>query len=523
MKTERIAAIDILRCIAIIGMVLSANIGFYSDLPAWMFHAQTPPPDYAFDPTSVGLTWVDLVFPFFLFPMGAAFPLAMRKRVERGESTASMVLSLFRRWVVLILFALVLGNAYSVAASHAPQWQHSLFKVFMWASLFLALLHPGKPSKSAKSSGLSKLSNESRTYILNGTGLCLLIAGLAIQYFIFGIPLTTSNDIIITILANVAFFGGLIWLLTKDSLRLRWLIFLFVAAIKACDSYIPEFSAAIDAIPECGWLFSIDYLQYLLIAIPGSVVGDKILSYIKPSNSAGSVHPLHECGSLSQPSDEYSEEVRAVNNSISAVDNLVNQSNSESTASDMEIGKSRPLMIVASFVALAAVVLQLWGLYTRNVAADFGISFALASAFVLLTFRNRSLWSDVAVIGFALMLAGIVFDPIDGGITKDYCNLSYLLTTGGMAMIVTSSLLCWEMVAGVKSRFLSSVGQNPMVAYTIAYFLIGPVLTLTGLMPLIDSLSAGSPFWGLFKGLIITLLMMVGTALCTRLKLFWRS
>lgn len=494
MKTERIAAIDILRCIAIIGMVLSANIGFYSDLPAWMFHAQTPPPDYAFDPTSVGLTWVDLVFPFFLFPMGAAFPLAMRKRVERGESTASMVLSLFRRWVVLILFALVLGNAYSVAASQAPQWQHSLFKVFIWASLFLALLHPGKPSKSAKSSGLSKQSNVKITYILNGIGLCLLLAGLAIQRFVFGIPLSSSNDIIITILANVAFFGGLIWLLTKDNLRLRWLIFLFVAAIKACDSYIPEFSAAIDAIPECGWLFSIDYLQYLLIAIPGSVVGDKILSYIKVSRREDGVHSCSITGSLSNSSNGVSDPISTVNNSI-----------------------------IASFVALAAVILQLWGLYTRNVAADFGISFALAAAFVLMTFRNRSLWSDVAVTGFALMLAGIVFDPIDGGITKDYCNLSYLLTTGGMAMIVTSSLLCWEMVAGVKSRFLSSVGQNPMVAYTIAYFLIGPILTLTGLMPLMDSLSAGSPFWGLFKGLIITLLMMVGTALCTRLKLFWRS
>lgn len=494
MKTERIAAIDILRCIAIIGMVLSANIGFYSDLPAWMFHAQTPPPDYAFDPTSVGLTWVDLVFPFFLFPMGAAFPLAMRKRVERGESTASMVLSLFRRWMVLILFALVLGNAYSAAASQAPQWQHSLFKIFIWASLFLALLHPGKPSKSAKSSGLSKQSNVKITYILNGIGFCLLIAGLAIQYFVFGIPLSTSNDIIITILANVAFFGGLIWLLTKDNLRLRWLIFLFVAAIKACDSYIPEFSAAVDAIPECGWLFSIDYLQYLLIAIPGSVVGDKILSYIKVSRREDDGHSCSITGSLSYSSNGVSDAISTVNNSI-----------------------------IASFVALAAVILQLWGLYTRNVAADFGISFALAVAFVLMTFRNRSLWSDVAVTGFALMLAGIVFDPIDGGITKDYCNLSYLLTTGGMAMIVTSSLLCWEMVAGVKSRFLSSVGQNPMVAYTIAYFLIGPILTITGLMPLMDSLSAGSPFWGLFKGLIITLLMMIGTALCTRLKLFWRS
>ncbi len=81
---KRISSIDILRGIAIIGMIFCANIGFNSGLPAWMFHAQTPPPTYAFDPAAAGLTWVDLVFPFFLFSMGAAFPLAMRKKFENG-------------------------------------------------------------------------------------------------------------------------------------------------------------------------------------------------------------------------------------------------------------------------------------------------------------------------------------------------------------------------------------------------------------------------------------------------------
>ena len=43
------------------------------------------------------------------------------------------------------------------------------------------------------------------------------------------------------------------------------------------------------------------------------------------------------------------------------------------------------------------------------------------------------------------MLAGIIFDPLDGGITKDYCNLSYLFTTGGMAALVTAFLLMLEL------------------------------------------------------------------------------
>ena len=110
-KSGRIASIDIIRGIAIVGMVLCANIGFQSDLPAWMFHAQTPPPTYAFNPDVPGITWVDLVFPFFLFSMGAAFPFSMRKRLERGQSRWSVAGSLVKRWFILTLFAIVLGNA----------------------------------------------------------------------------------------------------------------------------------------------------------------------------------------------------------------------------------------------------------------------------------------------------------------------------------------------------------------------------------------------------------------------------
>ena len=117
---KRIASIDLLRGIAIIGMILSANISFNSGLPAWMFHAQTPPPTYAFNPDIPGITWVDLVFPFFLFSMGAAFPLAMKKRLDSGTSRWAMTGSLVKRWIILTLFALLLGNAYSIWGTSQP-------------------------------------------------------------------------------------------------------------------------------------------------------------------------------------------------------------------------------------------------------------------------------------------------------------------------------------------------------------------------------------------------------------------
>lgn len=462
---RRIASIDLIRGVAIVGMILCANIGFNSGLPAWMFHAQTPPPTYAFNPDVAGLTWVDLVFPFFLFPMGAAFPLAMRKRLENGKSRWSVAGSLLKRWAILTVFALILGNAYEIWGTSQPAWQVYLFYFAVWGGLFMALV---RINDEADRTGWKKHKGS----IINSAGILLLILLAYIFVSHFGISLNKgASDIIIMILANVALFGGLIWMFTKDNIRLRWLIFLFIAAIKATSSYTPQ---VLDFVPSCdciSWFFKYDFLQYLLIAIPGSIIGDMVLDHSRQGKKI--------------------------------------EIDAKGTA--------------AGFIALVAVLVQLWGLFTRNVSADFIISASLAGIFAIQTWKNRNIAAITGYIGFILMLIGIAFDPIDGGITKDYCNLSYLFTTGGMAALVTSFLLMLEMKFGVKGPFLAGVGQNPMIAYTVTTFIIGPVLRLTGIMPLITGLAEGSQFWGVMQGIFLTFLMMCVTYLFTRLRLFWRS
>lgn len=463
-KTGRIASIDMLRGIAITGMVLCANIGFNSGLPAWMFHAQTPPPTYAFNPDVAGLTWVDLVFPFFLFPLGAALPFAMRKRLEGGMSRWEAAGGLVKRWIILTIFALVLGNAYTLRGSVQPTWQVDLFYIFIWLAMFLSLVR----IKPVSDKGLGK-------HLGTAVNLCggamIIMAGMVASKWFGTTPDKSTSDIIIMILAVIAISGGLVWMFTKDNIRLRWLVFLLVAAFKALDSYAPQ---ALSFVPSCeriSWFFTWDWLQYLLIVIPGSIVGDIILKHTRS-------------GEVLNPDKKD---------------------------------------VVAGFIALAAVLVQLWGLFTRNVLADFIISAILAAGFIALTWKRKNVYTQTAWIGFGLMLAGIAFDPVDGGITKDYCNLSYLFTTGGMATLVTALLLMLELRFAVKGKFLAGVGQNPMLAYTVTNFLIGPVLSLTGLLPLLYSLSEGSQFWGVVQGVIITFLMMCATYLFTRLKLFWRS
>lgn len=52
---------------------LDALRGYMS--PARKSHKQAPPPYRALRPDKPGLSWVNLVFPFFLFYKGAAIPI----------------------------------------------------------------------------------------------------------------------------------------------------------------------------------------------------------------------------------------------------------------------------------------------------------------------------------------------------------------------------------------------------------------------------------------------------------------
>ena len=454
---RRIITIDILRGITIFAMILCANIGYFSDLPAWMFHAQTPPPTYAFNPDVPGITWVDLVFPFFLFTMGAAFPLAMRKRLENGASRWSVTGSLFRRWLTLTIFAIVLGNAYMIGASTRPDIVKGIFNVVLWGVMFMSLV---------------RLKDEKKCRLVNNAGMFLLIVMAVLGVDYMGLKLSRwSSDIIIMILANVAFFGGLLWMFTKDSIRLRWLVLLFIIAIKALSSYTPQVLDWIPSMGSIGWFFSWGYLQYLIIALAGSIVGDKLLEHSR-SGETVSIDRYH---------------------------------------------------IAAGVVALVAMLVQLWGLFTRHILEDFIISAVLGLVFVALTFKRRNIVSWLGYFGFAFMLVGIIFDPIDGGITKDYCNLSYMITTTGMTALTGAFVLALELKWQIKGRGLSGCGQNPMLAYGVTTFVTGPILAMIGIGPWIDAISAGSPFWGVVRGLVYTLLMVAITCFFTKKKLFWRS
>src|SRR5690606_36673141 len=71
---------------------------------------QMPPPEHKFRPDITGITWVDIVFPLFLFCLGAAIPLAMWQKMHDGVSRLRLAWSACWRGVLLLFFSLFKQN-----------------------------------------------------------------------------------------------------------------------------------------------------------------------------------------------------------------------------------------------------------------------------------------------------------------------------------------------------------------------------------------------------------------------------
>jgi predicted acyltransferase len=91
--TMRLVSLDVFRGLTIAGMVLVNNPGSWAHIYWPLDHAEWN-----------GWTPTDLVFPFFLFVVGVAIPLALGRRVERGDKRRDLILKIVYR--TLIIFAL---------------------------------------------------------------------------------------------------------------------------------------------------------------------------------------------------------------------------------------------------------------------------------------------------------------------------------------------------------------------------------------------------------------------------------
>lgn len=460
MQQQRITSLDALRGLAILLMVLSGSIAFGDVMPAWMYHAQVPPPLHIFDPNIPGVTWVDLVFPFFLFSMGAAIPLALSKKLAKNGVIAT-ILQVAKRYVLLLFFAIFTYHSRAWVISSAPGLVENLLSIGCFVLLFLMFAQT--TFESAKFATLRQV--------------VAFVIGLGFLYFYpfknngFNI---NNSDIIIVVLANMALFGSLIWVFTKDKPWFRLAILPLIMAVflsgKAQDNWV---NSLYNWTP-LPWAYTFYYLKYLFIIIPGTFAGEWILSAINSSSK-----------------------IKA----------------SKTTLSIALIG----VLIVCFNTAL---------LFSRQLLVN--VSSTIYFAFIILFLIRKcsipAAYQKIVQLGLFLLILGLFFEPYEGGIKKDPSTYSYYFICSGMALLLIFSFLLLEAGGYLKKIFIwmAKVGQNPMIAYTTGNLLLIPLLSISNLEQTLNLLNQ-NPWLGLSRGLIFTGVVALITVFFTNRRIFWKT
>lgn len=548
-QKPRAHALDALRGYAIITMVLSAMEAF-SVLPRWMYHAQVPPPDHVFDPTIYGITWVDIIFPFFLFSMGAAIPLSLGRQHAKGESIMKLTWKTVQRWVKLTFFAIFIIHAFPFMLGYEQEWMCYAMPIFFF--ILLCLMFMPNPF------GLSPYKARAITW----SAYLVAVGFMLLQPYAGGAPFRlTDSDCIMLILANVSLTGSIIYLLTIGHPLRRLALLPFLVALFMAAHTANSWPALLIHTSWLPWLYLPAYQEYLLIIIPGTVAGEWIAQWLEKmkanDTSKGLVENYQKKNEAvlenGNPLKGGRGAVLESGNKVKNDENVVLENeNKVKTRSEEMKDKENALALPVALLSLALIVVNVVLLFGRHLVANLVATMVLTALTAWLlrsrreagttgveaakqeTSNQRSssapasptlhFWQRLSSAGAYLLLLGLCLESYEGGIRKDDVTLSYLFVTCGLAFyaLLLLTVVCDHWHVRWLCAPLEMVGKNPMVAYVSASMVIIPVLILTQLYPYIDALSS-QPLTGFLKGVLLTALCMALTAWFTHKRWFWKT
>lgn len=456
-------SLDALRGLAILAMVFSGSIAF-GILPAWMYHAQTPPPSHSFRPSLPGISWVDLVFPFFLFSMGAAIPLALKRKANEAVGVTPIVIMAFRRFALLVFFALFTMHARTISHDQVSPMGAWLLQIFAFLLLFVQLYR----------------WPEARQVSIPAIAYVAAVLMLILLQFKGGVAFSFQHsDIIIIVLANMALFGTLLWWFTRRKPWLRLAVLPFIMAVFLAKDTSSWNSTLFNWSP-LPWAYRFYYLKYLFIIVPGTIAGDWLVQYA--GAPAGSIRGLKKNW------------LRITTIACAAIllCNVI-----------LLFSRQTELNMLITTVSLIALLI-----YTqRSQAAE-----------------THPLLVHFLKAGAGLLLLGLFLEAYEGGIKKDPSTWSYYFVTSGLAFFMMITLTGIQCVApGQKlAQYLSENGRNPMVAYVAGNLLLLPLLRLTkGITAYHWMLQR--PLTGLLAGIAFTGIVSLVTVVFVRKGWLWKT
>lgn len=405
--------------------------------------------------------------------MGAAFPFSLGSKIDKGKSGLLIFRDVFLRFLRLAFFAIFVQHIYPWSVSDPAGPSAWLVAVCGFAVMMLMYLR--LPSVA---SGNRRIRCINKAMEISGYALAVLMMVLLSNYSMRKFDPGYSN-IILLVLANMAFWGSMIYILTYRSPAARFLILPFVMAVFLGSGTEGSWNQAVMNFTPVPWAYRFLFLKYLFIVIPGTLAGDFMRRWMSEENCLVCHLPVWRVSMM-------------------------------------------------SLTALVIVVTNVICLYSRWLVANLFITAFLLAVLMIIIGKDgtalQKYWNSLLKAGAVLLMLGLFFEAYQGGVRKDDSTYSYYFITSGLAFL---SLLPLSVICDVSrkewfSRPLELVGANPMLAYVATSVLVMPIFNLLKITPLLDSMVTG-PWTGFIRGIIVTLCSASVAALFSRHKLYWKS
>ena len=320
--------------------------------------------------------------------------------------------------------------------------------------------------------------------LLKSLGFAIAVAVMAVGHFCFGEVISEQRrGIIIFLLAFLYLFGSLIWHFTRDRLGLRALIFALLFIFTHITRLL-DWPAITYANPSVRWWFNMEYFYFLLLLIPATVVGDMLYA------SKGKEDGISSEGEGDSPS-------------------LL----------------SEHLLYPSIFLF---VVWQCYALYMGITLINVAVTLLYMGSVVLLSGRENKNMRTMLLMAGVLIVWGILFSPIEGGIKKVPCTISYCLATCGISilLLLVADYICKWLPGSLFVKIFSGAGQNPLMSYIAFDSLVVPLMKATGIISLYTSIYSapdGNVALGILRAAMAVLLTMWLVSCFSRKGVFWKA
>ncbi|HEY9007463.1 MAG TPA: DUF5009 domain-containing protein [Ohtaekwangia sp.] len=153
LTTQRILSIDALRGITILVMIFVNELAGVQGIPAWMKHMPA---------NADAMTFVDVVFPAFLFIVGMSIPFAINNRITKGDNLLQVQFHILFRTLGLLVLGVFMVNAEGGYNEQAMSMPIALWSLVFYAGVILIW-------------NVYTFSSKTIVYILRAAGIVLLL------------------------------------------------------------------------------------------------------------------------------------------------------------------------------------------------------------------------------------------------------------------------------------------------------------------------------------------------------------